>query len=475
MNTHRTCILLSLLLTGCPGVWSGDWQAWLDEHEGPPIDTEPPTECGEGDDDCDGFGVGEDCDDADSDIYPGAPEIPYDGIDQDCDDADLTDVDGDGWDAAEVGGDDCDDSREDVNPEAMEIPCNEVDEDCDTSMVQDGMTASFAASGMAPSSVELDWDPVGQRVLAFFGAQDDGSCSSDTLRYRAFDEGLNLLVDQDITPRAGLGSGATVAPAVDPEGSPRLVAWSSCSDSLLLLAPSDGDDGDWQASTMSSGLGTVNAVDACAPDGDAIVAATVGGSTMSVGQQDGEAWSFDEQSDATGSWSGLDLACASGGSVWLASSDNAGLKVLSYDLGTGRFGSAETQHAGASTPIGGNAPEGEPWALFFEDSAADALGYAWTEAPGGAFSEAAIAGVGAGTGLADSGAAAGSDGHALLALIDGGGFHLRRIELSSGQSSTWSDTSLERSYADVVVDDQQRAWYLYGSDGAFKVGVRCPE
>ncbi len=68
-------------------------------------------------------------DDTASDCSP-ADEIPYDDIDQDCDGADLTDVDGDGWDALQVGGEDCDDSDAQVSPEASES-CNEIDDDCD--------------------------------------------------------------------------------------------------------------------------------------------------------------------------------------------------------------------------------------------------------------------------------------------------------------------------------------------------------
>jgi len=40
------------------------------------------------------------------------------------------DADGDGFDAADVGGDDCDDSNEDIHPDADEI-CDDIDNDCD--------------------------------------------------------------------------------------------------------------------------------------------------------------------------------------------------------------------------------------------------------------------------------------------------------------------------------------------------------
>jgi MYXO-CTERM domain-containing protein len=104
---------------------------------------------------------GEDCDDDDDDVYPGADEI-CDTLDNDCDediDEEAVDAgdwygdgDGDGYgdpdDATAAcaqppdtvdNGEDCDDDDYGVNPEAEEF-CDEIDNDCDEVIDESGAT-----------------------------------------------------------------------------------------------------------------------------------------------------------------------------------------------------------------------------------------------------------------------------------------------------------------------------------------------
>jgi hypothetical protein len=80
--------------------------------------------------DGDGYVIGEDCDDTDSSINPGAAEVWYDGTDQDCQEDDDYDADGDGQRDPSGGGTDCDDGDASVYPGATETWYDGVDGDC---------------------------------------------------------------------------------------------------------------------------------------------------------------------------------------------------------------------------------------------------------------------------------------------------------------------------------------------------------
>jgi MYXO-CTERM domain-containing protein len=83
------------------------------------------------DDSVDAYWGGDDCDDADETVFPGAAEIWYDGLDQDCKEDDDYDADADGYRSEEYEGSDCDDEDATIFPGAADTWYDGVDSDCD--------------------------------------------------------------------------------------------------------------------------------------------------------------------------------------------------------------------------------------------------------------------------------------------------------------------------------------------------------
>lgn len=107
---------------------------------------------------------GEDCDDFNPDVYPGASDTVGDDRDQNCDGIDGIDGDGDGYASQESGGTDCDDAEALRNLDALDVCGDNIDNDCDgetdegTPWYQDLDEDGF---GVASSLVDACDQPVG--------------------------------------------------------------------------------------------------------------------------------------------------------------------------------------------------------------------------------------------------------------------------------------------------------------------------
>ena len=123
------------------------------------------------DQDGDGWTVAQgDCDDTEASAHPEAEELPWDGVDNDCTGGDLVDVDGDGYDAAQVGGPDCNDEDPAIHPNAEETWSNGItDNDCDGD--REAISATFGEEAITGT---VDEGQFGRRVATLGDVNGDG-------------------------------------------------------------------------------------------------------------------------------------------------------------------------------------------------------------------------------------------------------------------------------------------------------------
>lgn len=142
------------------------------------------------DEDGDGYASpeagGDDCDDSDPTIHPGAEDEWYDGIDSNCEEDDDYDQDGDGYqtsywneDAASGGGD-CQDANPEMYPGAEDIWYDGVDSDCagNDDYDQDGDGSRSLALGRGTDCDDMDPNINTSGIEAFNGKDDD--CDGET-------------------------------------------------------------------------------------------------------------------------------------------------------------------------------------------------------------------------------------------------------------------------------------------------------
>jgi predicted outer membrane repeat protein len=102
--------------------------------------------------DTDGTIACEDCDDQDATTFPGAPDVWYDGVIQDCDRLSDYDQDADGYESDAYGGDDCADQDAAVNPGVAESFSDLIDNNCDGQIASDPFIDEVLKAGCAGCS-----------------------------------------------------------------------------------------------------------------------------------------------------------------------------------------------------------------------------------------------------------------------------------------------------------------------------------
>jgi hypothetical protein len=228
---------------------------------------------------------GGDCNDVVDWVHPGAADSFYDGVDSNCDGASDWDADGDGYGSEIMDkGSDCDDANADIYPGAPER-MNGILDDCDGDLDLEMQTTAadlsytgsgdFEGVGMSLAIGHLDGDGLADLFVGapYFGASSstygkgsvavflssDGMPSDESEIYDAWNSfdgasssGLGasmVYLDADASSASGLASGALAigAPGANSKGGAIYVVpgteledWGDTNDSTLIIRGSTG-------------------------------------------------------------------------------------------------------------------------------------------------------------------------------------------------------------------------------------------
>ena len=167
--------------------------------------------------------AGDDCDDDDASIHPGAEEVWYDGIDTDCSGTSDYDADGDGYDHIDYGGEDC------ADHDPARIDCSDG--------VADYLPGEESPNQVAYHSLEIDSS---NDRLILYGGQTYHEVLATTYAYSLVEDEWTSIDAVGIDPGERMGH----ASAMDETGNRMFIyggqMYHSLSNELLVLDTTPG-------------------------------------------------------------------------------------------------------------------------------------------------------------------------------------------------------------------------------------------